>query len=96
MKRRDATSYVLDWAYAVAASLKAEHVVHNRVWVRVERRVEFLRKFALFDEFVVDIVGNEIALVSFRGLLSLLKKARGLSKPFLQSRVDYRSATSVS
>ena len=80
----------------MVASLKAEHVVYNRVWVCEERCVELLRKFELFDDFVVDAVGHEIALVSFCGLVSLLTKACGLSKHFLQSRVDYPSATSVS
>ena len=61
-----------------------------------ERCAEFLRKFVLLDDFVVDVVGLEIALVSFRGLVSLLTKTRGLSKPCLQSRVDNRWATSVS
>ena len=96
VKKRYATSYVLEWAHAVAESLTAEHVVYNRVWVCEERCVEFLRKFESFDDFVVDVVGHEIALVSFRGLVLLLATARGLSKSFLQSRVDYTSATSVS
>ena len=55
-----------------------------------------MRKFESFDDFVVDVVGHEIALVSFRGLLSLLTRARGLSKSLLQSRVDYPLATSMS
>ena len=96
VKNRYAKSYVLEWANAVAASLTAENVVYNGVWVCEERCVEFLRNFELFDDFVVDMVGHEIALVSFRGLVSFLTRARGLSKPFLQSRVDYPSATSVS
>ena len=95
MKKRYATSYVLEWAHAVAASLPAEHVVYDRIWVCEERCVEFLRNFESFDDFVVDVVGNEIALVSFRGLVSLLTRARGLWKSFLQSLVDYPSATSV-
>ena len=33
VKERYATSYVLEWAHAVAASRTAEHVVYNRVWV---------------------------------------------------------------
>ena len=96
VKKRYATSYVLEWAHAVAASLTAEHVVYNRVCVFEERCVEFLRNFESFDDFVVDVVGHEIALVSFRGLVSLLTRARGLSKSFLQSRVEYPSTTSVS
>ena len=96
VKRRYATSYVPEWAHAVAASLTTEHVVYNRVSVFDERCVEFLRKFELFDDFVVDAVGHEIALVSFRGFVSLLTRARCLSKPFLHSRVDYPSVTSVS
>ena len=99
VKKRYATSYVLEWAHAMAASLTAEHVVYNRVWECEERCVDFLRKFELFelfDNFVVDVVRHEIGLVSFRGLASFLTKARGLSKPLLQSRVDYPSATSVS
>ena len=96
MKKRYAKSYALDWAHAVAASPTVEHVVYNRVWVCEERCVEFLRELELFDCFVVDVVGHEITLVSFRGLVSVLKKARGFSKPFFQGRVDYPSATSVS
>ena len=96
VKKGYAISYVLESAHAVAASLTAEHVVYNRVRVCVERFVEFLRKFELFDDFVMDVVGHEIALVSFRGFVSLPTKARGLSKPLLSSRVDYPSATSVS
>ena len=67
----------------MAASLTAEHVVYNRVSVCEEPCVEFLRKFGSFDDFVVDVVGHEIALVSFRGLVSLPTRARGLSKSFL-------------
>ena len=96
MKKRYATSYVLTWAHAVAASLTAEHVVYNRVWVCDERCVEFLLKFGSFEDFVLDVVGHVFASVSFRGLVSLLTRSRGLSKSFLHSRVDYPSATSVS
>ena len=96
VKKRYATLYVLEWAHAVAASLTAEHVVCNRVWVCEEHCVEFLRKFESLDVFVVDVVGHEIALVSFRALVSFLTRACSLSKSFLESRVDYPSATSVS
>ena len=61
-----------------------------------QRCIEFLRKFELFDNFFVDVVGKEIALGSFRELGSLLTMVRGLSKPFLRSRLDNPSATSVS
>ena len=94
VKKRYVTSYVLEWAHAVAASMTAEHVVHNRVWVCEERCDEFLRKFELLDDFVVDVVRDRFGVV--RGLVSLLTKARGLSKPFLQIWVDYPSATLVS
>ena len=96
VKKRYATSYVLEWVHAVAAFLTAEHVVYNGVWVCEERCVEFLRYLDSFDDFVVDVVSHEIALVSFRGLVSLPTRARGLSESFLQSRVGYPSATSVS
>ena len=96
VKKRYATSYELEWAHAVAASSTAELVLYNRVWVCEERCLEFLHKFESFDDFVVHVVGHEIALVSFRGLVSLLTRARGLSKSFLHSRLDYPSATSVS
>ena len=96
VKKRYATSYVLEWTHAVAASLTAEHVVYNRFWVCEERCVEFLRRFESFDDFFVHVVGHEITLVSFRGLVLLLTRARGLSKRFLQSRVDYPFAMSVS
>ena len=44
VKKRYATSYVLECAHTVAASLTAGHVAYNRVWVCEERCVEFLRK----------------------------------------------------
>ena len=61
VKKRYATAYVLKWA-----ALTLEHVVYSRVWVCEERCAEFLRKFASFDDFVVDAVGHAVAQVSFR------------------------------
>ena len=36
-KKRYATAYVLEWAHAVAAALKLEHVMYSRVCVCEER-----------------------------------------------------------
>ena len=91
-----ATAYVLEWAHAVAAALKLEHVMYNRVWVSKERCVGFLRKFVLFKDFVVDAVSHAVTQVSFPRLVSLLDEAWGLSQPYLENRVDYPSALSVS
>ena len=96
VKKRYATAYVLEWAHAVAAALTLEHVMYNRVWVCEERCVEILRKFMSFKDFVVDAVGHAVAQVSFRRLESFPDEARGLSQPYLDSRVDYPSALSVS
>ena len=96
MKKRYTTSCMLEWRHVVAPSLTAEYVIYNRVQLYEEHGVEFLHKFESFDDFVVDVVVHEIALVSFRGLVSLLTKDRGLSKTFRQSWVDYPSEMSVS
>ena len=61
-----------------------------------ERCVEFLRKFVSFKDFVVDAVGHAVTQLSFCRLVSLLDEARGLSQPYLENRVDYPSALSVS
>ena len=95
-KKRHATAYVLEWAHAVAAALTLEHVLYSLVWVCVERCVQFMRKFASFNDFVVDAVGHAVAQVSFRRLVSFFDKARSLSPPYLENRVDYPSALSVS
>ena len=79
LKRRYATSYVLEWTHAVAASLTLEHVMYNRVWVCDGRCVKFLCNFISFEDFVVDVVGHEVAQLSFRRLVSLLERARCLS-----------------
>ena len=96
VKMRNATAYVLEWAHAVAAALTLEHVVYSRVRMCEERCAGFLRKFAAFDDFVVDAVGHAVAKVSFRRLVSLLDETRCLSSPNLENRVDYPSALSVS
>ena len=92
---RYAKAYVLEWAQAVAAALKLEHVMHSQVWVCEERCVEVLRKFVLFKDLVVDAVGHAVAQVSLRRLVSLLDEARELSPPYVENRVDYPSALSA-
>ena len=72
-----------------------EQAAHNRVWVREERCIGLLRKFASFGYFVVDVVGQEVAFMSFRNLVALLEKARQLPPAFHESRVDYPSITTV-
>ena len=94
-KKWYATAYVLEWAHAIAASPTMEHAVHNRVWVCEERCIALLRKFVSFEYLVVEVVGQEVAVVSFRKLVALLEKARELPPAFLESRVDYRSVTTV-
>ena len=96
VKRGFATSSVLEWAHAVSAALKLEHVMYNRVWVCVERCVKILRKFISFEDFFVDVVRHKVAQVSFRRPVSLSERARSVSHPFLETLVDYRSALSVS
>lgn len=96
VKRRYATSYVLEWAHAVAVALTLENAIYNRIWVCEERCVKFLRKFVYFEDFVVEVVGHEVAQVSFRRVVSLLEKSRSFSNPFLQNRVDFLSVLSVS
>lgn len=44
---------------------------------------------------MVDINRSEVARVSFHLIVSLLEKAKGLSHPYLGSRVDYPWAVSV-
>ena len=95
-RKRYETAYVLEWAHAITASLTVEYAVYNRVWVRNERCVGLLRKFVWFGDFVVDFVGQDIAVVSFKKLFSLLEKARELPPNFFESRVDYPSVTTVS
>ena len=80
----------------MAAALTLEHVIYSRVLVCEVRCVEFLRKFASFKDFVEDAVGHAVAQVSFRRLRSPLDEARDLSQPYLENRVDYPSALSVS
>ena len=96
VKKRYATEHVLEWAHAVAAALTLEDVIYSRVWVFEERCVEFLRKFASFDAFVVGAVGHAVAQVSFRRLVSLLDEARSLSRPYVENRVDFPSPLSAS
>ena len=48
-----------------------------------------------FEDFVVDVMGQEIAVVSFKNLVSLLEKAWELPPIFLESRVEYPSVAWV-
>lgn len=49
-----------------------------------------MRKFASFDDCVVDVVDQEVAVLSFRKLVALLEKARELPPGLLESYGDYR------
>ena len=70
--------------------------MYSRVSVRKERGVAFLRKFASFDDIVVDAMGHAVAQVSFRRLVTLLDEARSLFPPYLENRVYYPLALSIS
>ena len=88
-RKRYERAYVIEWAYAIAASLGLDLGIFRRVWICDSECIEFLRKFIGFPNFFVDYVYHAVTRVSFKSLVDELSKTRALSLEYVSYCMDY-------
>ena len=89
VRKRYDRAYVIEWAYAIAASLGLDVGIFRRVWICDLECIELLRKFIGFPSFFVDHVDNAVTSVSFNSLVDELAKTRALSSEYVIYRMEY-------
>ena len=89
VRKRYERAYVIEWAYAIAASFGVDLGIFRRVWTCDSEFIEFRRKFIGFPSFFVDYMDHAMTRVSFISLVDELSKTRALSSEYVSYRMDY-------
>ena len=89
VRKRYERAYVIEWAYAIAASLGLYLGIFCRVWICDSECIEFMRNFIGFPSFFVYYADHAVTLVSFKSLVHELSKTRALSSEHVSYRIDY-------
>ena len=86
---RTDVAIILEWAHKVAAALALEIEPHAQLWRFLIECIDFLERFASFDNFFVEAVNRFVVPVSFRSLTGMLRRVHEFSSTELTSRQDY-------
>ena len=88
-RKRYGRAYVIEWAYAIAASLGLDLGIFPRVWICDSECIEYLRKFLGFPSVFVDYVDHAVTRVSFKSLVDEISKTRDLLSEYVSYRMGY-------